>query len=65
MLTDAQVQALAQGAAVLAFKGRGAVDVVVADATFEPLALLQALAQRVPVTPVAPAAPAPKKKGRA
>jgi hypothetical protein len=57
---------LAQGQAVLAFKGRGAVDVVLDDVAFAPLALVQALAQRVPVTAAAPvAAPVAKKKGRA
>jgi hypothetical protein len=63
-LTQAQVEALAAGSAGLAFRGRGAVEVMVLGQACAPLDVMQALAALV----VAARVPAPvpsAKKGRA
>ena len=59
VISPAVLQALAAGSAVLAFHGRGTVDVRVGDEAFDPLALVQALAAFA--VQAQPAAPAPKK----
>lgn len=69
-ITKAQVEALAAGSAGLAFRGRGAVEVVLMGQAYAPLELLQAVAAMalvpVPVpTPAQAPTPAPSaKKGR-
>lgn len=62
-MTPQQINALAQGQAALAFRGRGAVDLVVdGENVGDPLAVAIGLAQRLVIPDAAPATKGPRKK---